>query len=302
MTSPLPFIESDDPRYGDVRQESQLVRRVMARNPGPFTYMGTGTFIVGRGSVAIIDPGPALFSHVNAVHMAVVGEKVSHILVTHTHLDHSGAAKILAERTGAPVFAYGVHGWGRAAGLGDEDVEAGADRIFKPNKKLRDGELLRGPGWTIEAIHTPGHTSNHICFRLREEDTLFSGDHIMGWSTTVISPPDGDMALYLKSLEKVRERDFSIVRPTHGPVIEHPNVFIEKLINHRLEREEEIVTAVRNGLSNIQEIVELVYFDVPKSLHASAARSTLAHLIWLVDKGVVSADPKPRLEATYSLS
>ena len=301
MAASVPLLETGKPSYGVVNDESALIRSVMAPNPGPFTYWGTGTFIVGRGEVSVIDPGPSIPEHIEAIEAAVQGEMISHILVTHTHLDHSPAARPLAEKTGAPIFAFGPHGSGRAAGLDDREVEAGADRAFEPDERLADGARIEGSGWTIEALHTPGHTSNHLCFALLEEKTLFSGDHIMGWSTTVISPPDGDMALYLESLKAVRARGFETIRPTHGPPIRQVEGFLDALIKHRLDREKEILEALEAGSSAINDVVIKVYQGLPDELLPAAAGTVLSHLIWLVDKGVVRADPEPRLEARFWL-
>jgi glyoxylase-like metal-dependent hydrolase (beta-lactamase superfamily II) len=299
VAASVPFLQSNKPSYGVVFNESALVRKLIAPNPGPFTYWGTGTYIVGRQRVAVIDPGPPIPEHVEAIEAAVRGEQVSHILVTHSHLDHSPAARPLGEKTGAPILAFGPHGSGRAAGLNDQEVEAGADRAFDPDERLADGERLEGPGWTLEAIHTPGHTSNHLCFALLEEGCLFSGDHIMGWSTTVISPPDGDMALYLESLEAVRAGGFKSIRPTHGPEIKNVDGFLGALIEHRLDREKEILAALQTGSQTIDSIVMKVYEGLPNELLPAAAGTVLAHLIWLVDKGVVKADPEPLIDARF---
>lgn len=299
MAAPVPFLKSDKPSYGVVTAESALVRKIMAPNPGPYTYWGTGTFIVGRGRVAVIDPGPQVPEHVEAIAAVLRGEQVSHILVTHTHLDHSPAARALAERTGAPVFAFGPHGSGRTAGPDDQEVEAGADRAFEPDQKLAHGARLEGPGWTLEALHTPGHTSNHMCFALLEENTLFSGDHIMGWSTTVISPPDGDMALYLESLEAVRARRFDLIRPTHGPAIEAVEAYLGALIDHRFDRQREILAALEKGIRTVDDIAAAVYAGLASELFPAAAGTVLAHLIWLVDKGLVGVAPEPCLKARF---
>ncbi len=299
MAASVPFLESDKPSYGVVTDESALVRKIMAPNPGPYTFWGTGTFIVGRGQVAVIDPGPQIPEHVEAIETVVRGEQVSHILVTHTHLDHSPAARPLAEKTGAPIFAFGPHGSGRRAGIEDQEVEAGADRAFEPDQRLAHGAHIEGSGWTLEALHTPGHTSNHLCFALLEENTLFAGDHIMGWSTTVISPPDGDMALYLESLEAVQARGFDVIRPTHGPAIEAVQSYLSALIDHRFDREREILAALEKGIRTVDNIAAAVYAGLASELFPAAAGTVLAHLIWLVDKGVVRADPEPRLNARF---
>ena len=198
----IPYVREIDVAYGRCDQVSPLIRRVIADNPGPFTFTGTGTYIVGRGEVAVIDPGPDDPAHLDAILAATAGERVSHILITHHHSDHSPLAGPLKAATGATIFGCAV-----AQPDAEEDevpMEAGHDAGFRPDVSLCGGGEVRGPGWTIEAIPTPGHTSNHLCFALAEENALFSGDHIMGWSTTVITPPDGDMTDYLESLAAIR--------------------------------------------------------------------------------------------------
>ena len=275
----IPFVDENETIYGAPRKRSPLIRRVLANNPSPFTYWGTGTFIVGTGKrgndLAVIDPGPALPGHVDAILNAVEGETISHIVVTHTHMDHSPAAAPLKDATGAKTYGFGAHGSGRAqgkdGGLAGEDVEAGADNEFSPDEKLADGDIIAGDGWTLQALHTPGHTSNHLCFALAEENALFSGDHIMGWSTTVISPPDGDMTAYMNSLDQIAARCFQVLHPTHGPAIEDPATFIAALIQHRQERETEILEAVRGGTGKIDDMVLSVYTDLPDYLRPAAA-------------------------------
>ncbi|HXV00150.1 MAG TPA: MBL fold metallo-hydrolase, partial [Caulobacteraceae bacterium] len=211
----IPYVRELKFEYGAADQVSPLIRRVVANNPGPFTFLGTGTYIVGRGEVAVIDPGPDLADHLAAILKAIEGETVSHILVTHHHADHSPLARPLAAATGATVYGCAV---AKAPVEGEIRLEAGYDD-FTPGVSVCGGATLAGRGWTLEAIPTPGHTSNHICYALAEENALFSGDHIMGWSTTVITPPDGDMGDYLASLELIRSRGFSTLWPTHGPPI-----------------------------------------------------------------------------------
>lgn len=215
----IPFVKDVAFEYGRPDRLSPLVRRVICRNPGPFTFTGTGTYIVGadEGPLAVIDPGPDDPAHGEALVAAIGTAPVSHVLITHTHKDHCGGARDFASRVGAPVFGGGAH-----PGLGEEGataVEEGADRRFRPDGVLKDGETVRGRGWTIEAVATPGHLSNHLCFALREEKTLFTGDHVMGWSTSVIAPPEGDMGDYLASLEKLLARDDARYLPTHGAPI-----------------------------------------------------------------------------------
>lgn len=288
--------------YGVAEVMSPLITRVLCQNPSPYTYTGTGTYIVGaENSVAVIDPGPPMETHGEALLQAIGDKTVSHILVTHTHMDHSPLSAWLQKKTGAPIYAFGAHGAGRKAGLDGEDVEAGADKSFEPDRLLKDGDVISGDGWTLAVRHTPGHTANHVCFHLEEENTLFVGDHIMGWATTVISPPDGDMTQYLQSLRKVVELAPDKLVPTHGPWVDNPNRFVRAIITHRRMRENQIVRRLENGPLTIDMMVAEMYKDVDPRLHPAAARSVLAHLIALADSGQVDAGGPPNLGATWTL-
>lgn len=300
MASDIAFVRDMNFEYGVAQRLSPLVRRVVARNGGAFTFHGTGTFIVGRGKVAVIDPGPDLIEHSQALEAALVGDEVSHILVTHTHRDHSPAAKRLKQATGAPTYGFGPHGSGRPEAGGE--VEEGADRDFAPDVVLRDGDRVEGEGWSFEAVHTPGHTSNHLCFSLAEERTLFTGDHVMGWSTSIVSPPDGDMRAYMHSLHRLLERDEKLYRPCHGPAIEDPKPFVRSFIAHREGREEQIAACLREGRATIPEMVERMYADVPRNLHPAAARSVLAHLVHMVETGRAQCDGPPGEGAAYKVA
>jgi glyoxylase-like metal-dependent hydrolase (beta-lactamase superfamily II) len=270
--------------YGVVEQVSPLIRRVVAHNPGPFTFFGTGTYIVGRGRVAVIDPGPAMDDHVAALLSALTGESVSHILITHTHIDHSPAAAALKRATGAPCHGFGPHGV-----VGDTG-EAGADLAFRPDIRMADGDHVAGEGWTLTALHTPGHASNHLCFALAEEQALFSGDQVMGWSTTVISPPDGDMAAYMASLDRLLARGEKIYWPTHGGPIRDPQAHVGALIAHRRARRAAIVEALNTGPARPAEIVAKVYQGLDPRLVEAAAESVRAHLIELAAAGLVEEE------------
>jgi glyoxylase-like metal-dependent hydrolase (beta-lactamase superfamily II) len=288
--------------YGKVAEVTPLIRRVVARNPSAFTLHGTGTYIVGRGRVAVIDPGPDDAAHVRALIDAVRGETVSQILVTHTHRDHSPAAAAFKAATGAPTYGFGPHGSGRldAEGEGEgEEVEEGGDRDFVPDVRMREGDAVSGPGWRLEAVYTPGHTSNHLCFSLPEEATLFPGDHVMGWSTTIVSPPDGDMKRYIESLEKLTRRQEKRYWPTHGPAIEAPVVHVRALIAHRRQREAQIEACLKDGVGEIPAMVARMYTDVPKHLHKAAERSVLAHLIHMVETGRARTDGTPRAASRF---
>jgi glyoxylase-like metal-dependent hydrolase (beta-lactamase superfamily II) len=281
--------------YGRPAALSPMVRRVIARNPSAFTFHGTGTYIVGHGDVAVIDPGPARPDHVEALLAAVSGEKVTDILITHTHIDHSPATAALKAATGARTWGFGPHP------AAEEDVEEGGDRNFLPDTVLRDGDTVAGNGWTFTALHTPGHISNHLCFALAEEKALFSGDHVMGWSTSVISPPDGSMADYFASLRRLLSRDDQLYYPTHGPPIPHPQAFVAAYIAHREERERQILACLAQGLHTIPQMVAAMYRDVPAYLHGPAARSVLAHLIHMAGDGRIRADRPPSLGSHYDL-
>jgi glyoxylase-like metal-dependent hydrolase (beta-lactamase superfamily II) len=297
MATRVPFVTEMSFEYGRAEQVAPLIRRVIARNPSPFTFHGTGTYIVGKGRVAVIDPGPDLAEHVDALKKALTGETVTHIVITHTHRDHSPAACALQEATGAPTLGFGPHGSGRPEAGGD--VEEGADHDFKPDVRVRDGETVAGAGWTLTAVHTPGHTSNHLCFALAEEAALFSGDHVMGWSTTVVSPPDGDMQAYMPSVERLAARGDSVLWPTHGPPIRDPERHLAALLAHRRDREVEIVRCLENGLTSIPEMVETMYADVGRHLHKAAGRSVHAHLIHLVETGRATCAGAPTADASY---
>jgi len=296
MPIQIPFLRDMKVEYGATIEVSPLVRRVVARNPSMFTFHGTGTYIVGHGQVAIIDPGPDMAEHVDALLAAVRGETVSHIVLTHTHLDHSPAARAIKAATGAKTYGFGPHG-----GTGTDKVEEGGDMDFVPDVVTGDGDTIAGQGWTLDAVHTPGHTSNHLCFGLREEKMLFTGDHVMGWSTTVISPPDGDMRAYFASLRKLLPRDDRLYIPTHGVPIPEPRKFAKLLIEHRLEREREILAALAKGLDTIPDMVGLIYAQVDKRLHGAAGRSVLAHLTHMVEERRVLADGPARISARYRL-
>lgn len=296
----VPFDRDFEPVYGRVDQVTPRVRRVVAENPGRFTFTGTGTYIVGHGRVAVIDPGPLIDAHVEALTAALAGETVTHILITHTHGDHSPAAAPLKERTGAPTYGFGPHpvadiearrAASAASGTTTETPqEERSDTAFVPDVATRDGDIIAGDGWTIEALHTPGHISNHLCFALAEEKILFTGDHVMGWSTSVIPSPDGNLTDYMRNLRRLLDRDETTYWPTHGPPITHPHDYVRALIAHREERTGQILDRLAAGDRTAMEIVRSVYTDVDEALYPAAAGSVLAHLVALRDEGQVTAD------------
>ncbi len=272
----IDFVKEFPFEYGVPDQVSPGIRRVIARNPGPFTYTGTGVYIVGTDEVAVIDPGPALPEHQEALDAALEGERVTAVLVTHHHLDHTPLAHPLAEKHGAKVY-------GRPAPVADNQmtkakVEEGADAGFSPDVMLEEGQRIEGPGWTLEAIATPGHTSNHLCFAFAEEKACFTGDHIMGWSTTVVAPPDGDMADYMDSLRKIHARGFDTLWPTHGPPVRNPEQFIRAYLGHRLSRERQVKALLEQGYERAEDMVPMLYKAVDRRLWPAAAMSVQAHM------------------------
>jgi glyoxylase-like metal-dependent hydrolase (beta-lactamase superfamily II) len=286
--TPIAFERTFAAPYETLERVSPRIRRMLANNPSAFTFKGTGVYVVGDKNVAVIDPGPADASHFEALKRAFTGLTVSHILITHTHADHSPAARALKEWTGAKTYGYGPH----AAGAGEGAItEEGADLAFVPDVTVRDGEVLRADGFTIECVYTPGHIGNHMCYALAEEKALFTGDHVMGWATSVVIPPDGDMAAYMASLEKLLARDDEIYWPTHGAPIRDPKAYVRALIAHRREREAQIVDFfAAHGEARIPDIVRAVYAGLDPLLAGAAAMSVLAHLIKLRREGVVASD------------
>ncbi len=294
----IPFIKNLDFKYGEVSLLSPLIARVVCNNPSPFTFYGTGTYLIGQNNLVIIDPGPNDDAHLSALIKAIDGRIVSHILITHPHADHSPLATKLSGATGAKI-------WGKSENKGHKPIshetEEGDDFGFIPDFEINDGQKIQCDGFEIECIATPGHTSGHFCFGLDSENALFSGDHIMGWSTSVILPPDGNMNQYISSLEKIKARNFKILYPTHGAPIPKPYDFIDAYINHRLEREKQIIDCLKNGISNINDMVPLLYANIDKRLWPAAARSIHAHLIRLVENGIVFANDVNELNSQYTI-
>lgn len=297
----IPFVKDIHFTPGVADEVAPGVRRIIANNPGPFTYTGTGTYIIGTGDVAVIDPGPSRDAHLDALLRELDGETVTHILITHTHSDHSGLAMAFAKETGAPLYGYGAHPI-REKEHDAPDLDEGADRSYKPDILLKHGDILEGPDWRIETVHTPGHLSNHLCFALPEQKALFTGDHMMGWATTVVAPPDGDMGAYLDSLDLLLARDDEIYFPTHGAPIENPKRFVRAVRTHRLMRDAQIIDQLKKGRTGIKEITAAMYADIDKRLHGAAALNVLAHLIRLVRIGTVACDGEPGMKAAYRLN
>ena len=304
----IPFVREFSFEYGRSDRVSPLIRRVVANNPGPFTFTGTGTYIIGRdepgAGVAVIDPGPLDDAHLKALLAAVEGQTVSHVLVTHTHRDHAPLARPFAEAVGgAPILAAKTPG--RTVHASDQIDETSLDEDddadFRADVVLNDGDRVEGDGWTLEAMATPGHASNHTAFVLREENALFSGDHVMGWSTTVVAPPDGDMTDYMASLDAVIARDFDTLWPTHGAPVTEPAPFLAAYRAHRLEREAQVLARLRAGDRTIAEMVPVLYAAVDSRLWPAASLSVWAHLNALVRDGRVVAQPQPSLQAVYRI-
>ncbi len=332
----IAFNTSFEPDYGKTLQLAPLVRRVVARNPNPFTFKGTGVYIIGEGEVAVIDPGPSVDEHLDAILAGLnPGETISHILVTHTHSDHTAGVAKLQERTGAPTYGFGPHGpvpdgdlmeqisfdeyftveekqtiekeW---ADIPDELKREGPDVDFVPDVKVAHGDVISGGdssdgsgGWSVEVVHTPGHTSNHVCFALASEKILFTGDHVMGWATSVIAVPDGDLFSYMASLRLLLDRDDERYWPTHGPAIDHPQDYVRSFIQHRMGREGQILAALAEGPSTIKDLVPVMYAETDKRLWRAAASSVFSHLDALLKEGrVTSSTGDSSLTATWTLN
>ncbi len=295
----IPFDRTLTAKPDEVQVLSPRVRRLVANNGGPFTFTGTCSYIVGRGDVAIIDPGPADSSHIAALMAAVAGETVRHILVTHTHRDHAPGAALLKAATGAEVLGC-PHRVARPADPSLPALDAAFDLRYVPDRALVEGDAVDGPGYRLVAVETPGHTSDHLAFALPEEKALFSGDHVMAWSTTVVAPPDGSMRTYMASLRKLQERDDAVYWPGHGGPVRSPRSFVKALTIHRQWREAAILRRIAAGDATVPSVVASLYHDLAPSLRGAAGLSVLAHLVDLVADGQVAADGPPSLKARYA--
>lgn len=335
----IPYLTDIDPAYGQVVQLSPLVRRVVCNNPGRFTFTGTGTYIIGRGQVAVVDPGPDDDDHVAALLAAVSGEEVSHIVITHTHNDHSPAAHALQTATGAPMYGFGPHPVADEASIAAatpttwddlkptpeeleelkksmpkakkkkaKDLEEAhaeqdepGDMAFTPDVETNHGDVITGGTFTLEALHTPGHISNHLCFGLREEEALFTGDHVMGWSTSVIPPPDGSLTDYMTSLDLLFDRTDRTYYPTHGPPIPKPVEFARALKAHREDRTRQILDCLADGPKTIPDMVNAMYTETPHILYMAAGQSVLSHLFQLAETGRITTEGDVTADAVYRL-
>jgi glyoxylase-like metal-dependent hydrolase (beta-lactamase superfamily II) len=303
MSDDIPFDRTFELAPGKAEEVVPGVRRLLCNNPSPFTYKGTVSYIIGRGRVAIVDPGPDDAVHVAALLDAVRGETVTHIFVTHTHRDHSPAVPRIKAATGATVLAEGPHRAARALNVGEAPrLEASNDTDFRPDRALADGEVVTGAGWSIEAVTTPGHTANHMAFAFKEADLLFSGDHVMAWSTPVVAPPDGSMSDYMASLDKLARRSEPVYLPGHGGAVRNAPRFVRHYIEHRKGREASILHRLGKGAADIPTLVRAIYIGLDPRLVPAAGRSVLAHLEDLTARGQVKTDGPPSIEGVYSLA
>ena len=309
-----PFDRDPSVRYGVAEEVAPGIRRITARNPSPFTFTGTRSYLVGRGDVALIDPGPDDPAHVDAILAALApGERIARVLVTHSHRDHTGAVPGIVAATGAPVAAFGPHGAGLSdtmrrlaasgAVLGGGE---GGDAGFAPDLALADGEAVEGPGWRLVALHTPGHLSNHLSFALEGAgDTsgiVFTGDTVMGFATTLVSPPEGDMAAFMASLERLAARNDRLYLPGHGHPVRDPRAMLAWQIRHRQERFDQILTALGHGPADAARLAHAIYTDVDPALLPAAERNVLASLIGLADRGRVACDGPIAADAVFRLA
>jgi glyoxylase-like metal-dependent hydrolase (beta-lactamase superfamily II) len=302
MSEDIPFDKDLKLAPDTVDEPMSGVRRIMANNPGPFTFKGTVSYIVGRGNVAIVDPGPDDAAHIGALLDAVRNETVTHIFVTHTHRDHSPAVPAIKAATGATVYAEGPHRAARPLHIGEHNpLDASADRDFRPDVTLKDGEVVAGDGWSIEAVATPGHTANHMSYALKDKNILFAGDHIMAWATSIVAPPDGAMSDYMASLAKLARRKEAIYFPGHGPAITDASRFVNYYILHRKAREASILHRLSKGATDIPTIVRAIYIGIDPRLTGAAGLSVLAHLEDLVARGQVETDGQPAIDGVYCL-
>lgn len=288
MAEDDPFRRDHAPPIGVPERLAPGLRVVTAPNPGPMTFTGTRSYVVGEGEVAVIDPGPDDPAHHAALLAAVAGERVSAVLVTHAHRDHSAGAAAFAAAVGAPVLARGTVAAGPSpdfAGRGGE----GRDAAFRPDTVIVEGDTVTGPGWTLTALETPGHTGDHLAFAWPEGGALFSGDHVMGWATTLISPPDGSLSAFRNSLRRLQVRPERVYYPGHGAPVTDPERVVAHILDHRARREAGIVAALGGGPATVPELVRLLYADVDPALHGAAARNVLAHLVDLAERGLVTA-------------
>ena len=303
MSDDIPFDKTFDLPPGKVEEVAPGIRRILCNNPGPFTFKGTVSYIVGRGRVAVIDPGPLDDAHSAALLDAVRGETVTHIFITHTHRDHSPAAARLKAATGAPTLGEGPHRAARPLNIGEaRPLDSSGDMDFRPDRVLADGDVVAGDGWALEAITTPGHCANHMAFALKGTDILFAGDHVMAWSTPVVAPPDGSMSDYMASLDKLARRAETTYYPGHGAAVRDAPRFVQQFIRHRRAREAAILDQLKRGETDIPSMVQDIYVGLDPRLTKAAGLSVLAHLEDLVARGKVATDGAPSVGGRYRLA
>ena len=303
MSDDIPFDKNLDLAPDTVDEPLPGIRRVMADNPGPFTFKGTMSYIIGRGQVAIVDPGPADERHIGTLLEVVRNETVTAIFVTHTHRDHSPAVPAIKAATGATVYAEGPHRAARPLHIGEHNpLDSSGDHDFRPDVALKDGEVIAGDGWTIEAVTTPGHTANHMAYAFKERNALFAGDHVMGWATSIVAPPDGAMSDYMASLQKLAKRSEAVYFPGHGPAIGDAARFVNYYILHRKAREASILHRLAKGKTDIPSIVRAIYIGIDPRLTGAAGLSVLAHMEDLVTRGLVETDGTPTIDGVYRLA
>ena len=300
MSAELAFNRNVDVDYGVPQEVAPGIRRIVANNPGPYTFLGTNTYVVGNGQVAIIDPGPADERHLKAIAAATRGESLTHILVTHSHHDHCDSARALQTLLGGEIGAFGPTGTPRGAGapgLGDSFVDA----AFVPDRRLGDGDTIKGKDFALDVLHMPGHSPDHLCFALVGKRIVFTGDHVMGWNTTVIAPPEGNMVSFLASLERLMQRHDKMFFPGHGGRIQTPQRVVKAYIMHRKWREQTILACLEEGVNTIPRIVDRLYGALDAELKEAAALSVLAHLEHLINRELVSAEGQPGLSSAFYL-
>jgi len=308
MAGDIPFVREFKFEYGKIEQLSPMIRRVVANNPNYFTFYGTNTYILGNGEVALIDPGPDMAEHIDAILNGLGDEVITHILVTHTHFDHWPAYKSIQEACGAKTYGFTHENdiMNRDQKSAEAKILSNQERFeitdFVPDISIVHGDVIHGNGWSVECVFTPGHASNHMCFQLQEEKTLFSGDHVMGWSTSVISPPSGNMEAYMKSLDLLLERNDIFYWPAHGPGIRDTKNYVKSFTAHRKQREQQILDELAKGPNSISGMVSDLYSDVPEHLHPAAQRSMLACVVYLIKRGIVDCDEDVSVDSELFLN
>lgn len=308
MTEGIPFVREFEFGYSKIEQLSPMIRRVVADNPNYFTFYGTNTYILGSGEVALIDPGPDMPEHIHAIMDGLGNEVITHIFVTHTHFDHWPACRSIQEICEAKTYGFTPTDdqRNREQGSAEARILSNQERFeitgFMPDIRIVHGDVIQGSNWSVECVFTPGHASNHMCYQLREEKALFSGDHVMGWSTSVISPPSGNMEDYMNSLDLLLQRDDKFYWPAHGPGIQDTKNHVKSFIAHRQEREQQILDELAKGPNAISGMVSDLYSDVPEHLHPAAQRSMLACVVYLIKRGLIACDEEASVDSELVLN